>query len=342
VLADGEERTVRDIYYALTARGVTPHKQPEIRYRNDVQQVVSKGRRSGKIDPTQIIDSSRLPATVVDEGFEGPDDFAEWVEELPERYDENSWREQDHYVEVWIEKASLISVYEPICEHYNIRLEAFGGQWSDSKIVEAGNRIVSKLKDGKDVRVLYFGDFNYSGLQIPVSVLETIGHYGLPIREDMDSSDARKFDAEWNLPREWSNASGSFGLERLALNLDQIKRFELPYNPEPKSPSDKAEKTLRRRFREEITDGEAIDVELNALKEYQRDYLEALLIDGITEYIDFRAKAETERRVRDRRETPRKGTTVDLHPDKPDNVQVLEVNRARETPTKKVFRKRRR
>jgi hypothetical protein len=341
VLADGEDRTVRDIYYALTARGITPHNEPEIRYRNDVQQVVSKGRRSGKIDPTQIIDSSRLPATVVDSGFESPDDFAEYIESQPEQYDENFWRDQDHYVEVWIEKASLISVFEPVCKYYNIRLEAFGGQWSDSKIVEANDRLVSQLEDGKDVRVLYFGDFNYSGFQIPVSALETFGRYGLPIREDMDTTDARKFDAEYNLPVDFANAPGTFGLERLALNLDQVRRFDLPYNPDPKSPKDKAEKTLRDRFKQEVTGGEPIDVELNALKEYERDYLEALLIDGISEYVDLREKAETERRVAERRETLRKGTTVDLHPDKPDNVTVIEAERP-DPPIEKTVKVRRR
>jgi len=71
--------------------------------------------------------------------LESPDDFAEYIESLPEQYDENFWRDQDHYVEVWIEKASLISVFEPVCKYYNIRLEAFGGQWSDSKIVDSSD-----------------------------------------------------------------------------------------------------------------------------------------------------------------------------------------------------------
>jgi hypothetical protein len=336
ILSDGEGRTVRDVYYALDSRGF------EYDYDNDVAYTVKRARRSGKIDPDQILDSSRLPATVVDPGFESPDDFAEWVEELPERYDENFWREQDHYLEVWIEKASLVSVFKPICEHYNIRLEAFGGQWSDSKVYETCQRFKPILDEGKDIRVLYFGDFNYSGLQIPVTVLERMGYYDIPIREDMDSEDARKFDPEWNLPKEWRNVSGTFGLERLALDLDQIREFDLPYNPNPKSAASKSDKTLRKRFKEEITDGEAIDVELNALKEYERDYLEALLIENIEGNIDTRAKAETERRVAERRELLRKGTTVDLHPDTDENTRIIKKKPAPENLTEKTVKVRRR
>jgi len=56
-------------------------------------------------------------------------------------YWEDFWGEQDSYVEVWLEKQSLASVFAPICEEFNVRLEATRGDWSDSKVYQASNRL---------------------------------------------------------------------------------------------------------------------------------------------------------------------------------------------------------
>ena len=215
-------------------------------------------------------------------------------------YWEDFWGEQDSYVEVWLEKQSLASVFAPICEEFNVRLEATRGDWSDSKVYQASNRLAEKLRDGKDVRILYFGDYNPSGFHAPVSILDAMGYYGIDLgREFPGSDDPRYYDVEHGAPFE-SPSGGSFALERKALNTEHIERFELPENPVPSS-SDK-DATIKRSFRRYVSEGRDTNVELNALKEFEREFLEGLVRDAIEEHVDLEKKHGVEDRIEERRE----------------------------------------
>jgi len=295
VLSSGEERTVRDVYYALESRG---HKW-EYRY---VKRAVKKGRRAGFIDPRQIVDASRTAETRVTTGWDDPEEFiGDRIDGIWTDYWEDFWRDQDSYVEVWLEKQSLASLFEPICSEYNVRLEATRGDWSDSKVYQASQRINGKVGEGKDVRVLYFGDYNPSGFHAPVSILDTMGYYGLALgREFPGSDDPRYYDPEHAGPFVHEGSGGSFAMERIALNTEHIQRFDLPENPVPSS-SDK-DATIKRWFREFVSDGRDTNVELNALKEFEREFLEELLEEAIREHINIGAKQAAEKRIQQRRE----------------------------------------
>lgn len=295
ILGSGEQRTVRDCYYALEARG---HKW-EYRF---IKRAVKKGRRAGYIDPAQIVDASRTAEHTASSGWEDPEAFLnDRVDGVWTDYWEDFWREQDAYVEVWLEKQSLASVFAPICKRYNVRLEATRGDWSDSKVYEACNRLITKLNEDKDVHILYFGDYNPSGYHAPVSILDTMGYYGIKLgREFPGSEDPRYYDVEHGLPASFKSDDGSFAIERIALNTEHIRRFDLPENPMPSS-SDKDE-TIKRSFQEYVSEGRDTNVELNALKEFQREYLEELVEEAITEHIDEDAKQRVQGRIRKRRD----------------------------------------
>ena len=295
ILESGEERTVRDCYYALEARG---HKW-EYRF---IKRAVKKGRRAGYIDPAQIVDASRTAEHTASSGWEDPEAFlSDRVDGVWTDYWEDFWREQDAYVEVWLEKQSLASVFAPICKRYNVRLEATRGDWSDSKVYQACNRLTTKLNEDKDVRILYFGDYNPSGYHAPVSILDTMGYYGIKLGRDFPGSgNPRYYDVEHGLPARFQSDDGSFAVERIALNTEHIKRFDLPENPMPSS-SDKDE-TIKRSFQEYVSEGQDTNVELNALKEFQREYLEELVEKAIQEHIDEEAKQRVEKRIGKRRD----------------------------------------
>lgn len=346
ILENGEERTVRDIYYALESRGFPTDLERESynaqleRHRDDpdshahpedipvsewlwefeyrfVKRAVKKGRRSGYIDPRQIVDSSRAAETVVTAGYDDPSTFVEnEVIEAHTKYYENFWKDQDSYVEVWLEKQSLASVFAPLCRKYNVRLEATRGDWSDSKVFEASQRIVPRLNEGKDVRILYFGDYNPSGYHAPVSILSTMEHYGISFNRSFPTSDDRRYyDVEHGLPASFdatdseSKESGSFNVERIALTTDQIENFDLPENPVPSS-TDKDE-TIKSQFKKYVSAGRDTNVELNALKEYHRDFLEELLEDSITKHIDADAHDAVQERMTRRREQIQNAVSVD-------------------------------
>lgn len=303
VLDDGETRTVRDIYYALESRGYD-WEYDEIKYG------VKKGRLAGIINPTQIVDTSRSAATTVTEGWDDPEEFVNRVVDgIWMNYDENFWKDQEKYVEVWLEKASLVSVFKPICEKHNVRLEATRGDWSHSKIYRMGKRITDKVQEGKDIRILYWGDFNPSGFHAPVAVMSTFQDYGFGDVRPEDESDASYFRVwPWTGPLDYDNGA-TIHIERVGMNLEHIERFDLPENPAP-SGSDK-DRELRNRFMTFVSEGRDINIELNALKEFQRDFLEERIEDSITQHVDGSKRGGAKRRVQNRRGQLRRAITVD-------------------------------
>jgi len=311
-LLTDEKRTVRDVYYALQARGFPDELAEhgfEFEYRY-VKRAVKKGRRAGYIDPGLIVDESR-PSEVTPDAGDDPEEFLENVKSMADAYGEDPWDDQPNHVEVWLEKQSLASVFRPICRDKNVRLEATRGDWSDSKVFETCNRLRSKIHDGKDVKILYFGDFNPSGLHAPVAVQNTMRHYGIPVRPEAEP-DAWYFDI-WpaDEPKPYEDAPGTVHFERLALTLEQVKRFDLPENPTPSS-TDK-DREIRGRFMRLASDGADVNIELNALKEYHRDELEDLIRDGIESHVDEEQWSATKAREQRRRATIR--DAVDVDPD---------------------------
>jgi len=306
-LLTDEKRTVRDVYYALEARGfeqeLAEHGHTfEYRY---VKRAVKKGRRHGYIEPALIIDESRRAEMTVWEGHESPEQFVDThVRGVWNAYRENFWNDQGTHLEIWLEKQSLASIFRPIAEEFNVRLEATRGDWSDSKVYEATQRLRERIVAGDDVVVLYFGDFNPSGYHAPVSVQETMGYYGIDLtfRDPDQERPAFYFDV-WPLdsPAKFGYDEGTLLFDRKGINLEHIERFDLPENPNPSS-TDK-DRQLRERFQQYVSDGRDVNVELNALKEYHRDYLEDLIRDSIREHIDQEAREATEERVRERQET---------------------------------------
>jgi len=308
VLDSGEKRTVRDVYYALEARG----NAWEYRY---VKRAVKKGRRAGYINPDQIIDSSRQPVNTTADGWRNPREFLDGeIRGIWKRYWENYWTYLDTYVEVWLEKQSLATVFEPVCRKKVVRLEATRGDWSDSKVYEATKRIQKVIESGKDVHILYFGDFNPSGYHAPVSVLDTMGYYGLDFaREFPGSEDPLYYDPEHGFPSTVVDGDGNelatFDFSRCAINLDHIQRFDLPENPVP-SGSDKDE-TIKEHFQNYVSEGRDTNVELNALKEYERDFLEELIADAIDDHVDTDRRERVRERIREGRDALETAVQID-------------------------------
>lgn len=302
ILDDGGERTVRDVYYALEARGY------EWNYRQ-VSRAVKRGRRSGYLNPAQIVDASRPPEVTPRRGYNDTateEYVSQQLDNVAEGYFEDWWAEQEAHVEVWVEKQSLASVFAPICDRWNVRLEATRGDWSDSKVYETAQRLLGgPLDRGQDVTILYFGDYNPSGYHAPVGVQHTLQYYGLDLKRDgVGADDPRYFeiapDGRAQLVNEDGDPEGTILFNRIALNTEHIERFDLPTNPSPSS-SDK-DKTIRNGFMTHVTGGRDVNVELNALKEFRRDYLENLIEDAITEHLDDAIHETVKQRTQRRRE----------------------------------------
>lgn len=297
-----ERRTVRDVYYALESRGY------DYTYRQ-VRRAVKKGRLVGMIDPWRVIDTSRSPGNTVDEGFESPDDFLEEVVEgIEGRYFRNFWREQEEYVEVWLEKAGLSTVFAPICADWNVRLELLRGDWSTTKCYEAAARLHEKLDGGQDVTVLYFGDYNPSGFHAPVAVQNTMQEFGIGLERERAKCDSPLYFEISPYGRISYENGGSLKFERIAMTTDQVERFDLPENPAPSS-SDKDRK-IKGSFIAHVSERDR-DIELNALKEFERAYLEDLIEGSIEEHADLEVRERVEERTEAERGRLRSRISVD-------------------------------
>lgn len=287
-LLQREKRTVRDVYYALESRG----------YHYDYRQViraVKKGRLAGMIDPYRVIDTSRTAGNTANQGYDSQEDFLEnVVEGIEENYFKNFWAEQDEYVEVWLEKAGLSGVFAPICEDWNVRLEPLRGDWSTTKCYEAAVRLSKKLDLGKDIKILYFGDYNPSGYHAPAAVQNTIQEFGIDLgRDGCGCEEPRYFDIS-PVGRIRYQDGGSLEFERIAMTTEQVEKFDLPKNPTP-SKSQKDRKI--REYFIKFVSGKDRDIELNALKEFEREYLENLIGDSIKQYADLDVKESVEKQI---------------------------------------------
>lgn len=302
-LLEQERRTVRDVYYAFESRNFYYEKNG-VKKRYDYKQVkrgLNLGRKAGMVDPSRIIDTSRRTANFVDQGYESQGEFLEEeVKGIEEKYFKNFWKKQKEYVEVWVEKAGLVPLFHPICQEWNIRLEPLGGDWSLTECYNAAVRFNEKLDQGQDVKILYFGDYNPSGFHTPIAVQNNIQVLGIDLgRKECDSKESEYFEISPNGKLHYEDG-GSLELERIALNTKQTEKFDLPANPAP-SKKDK-DRTLRNRFMEYVSDGKDINIELNALKEFEREYLKDLIKDSIKKHADTDVKEKVEKEVQEERE----------------------------------------
>jgi len=86
-----------------------------------------------------------------------------FFEDALNQYRSNWWEEQEYYVEVWIEKRTLINKLTPICRHFGVTLMPCGGWNSITWIEEGANRYREWFRKNKNLVMIYLGDFDPSG-----------------------------------------------------------------------------------------------------------------------------------------------------------------------------------
>ena len=105
----------------------------------------------------------------------------EQVEAWMQVYKKNRWENQSYYPEIFIEKKALQGVFSPVCEKWNITLGACKGYPSLTFLYDAYLRFKRAERIGKIAVVLYFGDYDPSGEDIPRSISENLKRFGINI-----------------------------------------------------------------------------------------------------------------------------------------------------------------
>lgn len=189
----GYTMTLRQLFYYMVKRGWLENNKNNY---ERLGSVVNDARRAGLIDWAGIEDRGRnLNRWTL---YRDPQHF---LNEMTRYYLEDIWRDQDTYVEAWIEKDALIGVLERPCGHFRVPYFACRGYPSSSELYAASKRFQRMQAKGKNVTVLYLGDHDPAGLDIP--------------RSNAENLDLFMYGA-------------GATIKRLALNMDQIEEWGIP------------------------------------------------------------------------------------------------------------------
>lgn len=167
--------TLRALYYQLVARGMTNSLQHYKR----VVAAMSAARRDGRVSyetfsdhDRQMIGSTKNEETLLEDSIsEAKRAIKNWME----IYHKNRWENQPYYVEVWIEKKALQGVFESVCFHNRVALAACKGYPSLTFLNEAAERFQDAIEINKQTPlILYFGDYDATGEDIPRSIEDNL------------------------------------------------------------------------------------------------------------------------------------------------------------------------
>lgn len=194
--AMGFAMTLRQVYYQMVARGLLDNKKTEY---DNLGSLVSTARLAGLIDWTAIEDRTRRVKY-----HASWDDPQEILQGSAAGYRENPWKDQEAYIEVWIEKEALVGVIAPVCNRWRVPYFSCRGYVSQSAQYEAGKRVAYQRDAlGKRVTVLHLGDHDPSGIDMT-----------------RDNDDRLAMFARMGIE-----------VDRLALNMNQIEEYDPPPNP---------------------------------------------------------------------------------------------------------------
>jgi hypothetical protein len=195
--SQGYTLTLRQLYYQFVSRDLIPNTERS--YKN-LGSAISDGRDAGLIDWEAIEDRGRgVKAWLIDEDEKSVLDMIEY------RFAMDFWQRQNCYVEVWVEKDALSSVIERACRKRSVPYMACKGYLSASEAWRAGQRFEDAADMGAERLVMiHLGDHDPSGIDMTRDNADRLQLY------------SRGADIE---------------VRRIALNMDQVRRYNPPENP---------------------------------------------------------------------------------------------------------------
>jgi len=198
--AQGFDLTLRQLYYQFVSRDLIANKQTEYKR---LGSIINDGRMAGLIDWSAIVDRTRnLEALST---WESPADI---VEACAQQFRIDKWAEQDFRLEVWIEKDALVGVIEGVCREFNVPYFSCRGYTSQSEMWSAAQRLIKYCEAEQGVHIIHLGDHDPSGIDM-----------------------SRDIEDRLQLFMDHSGYEFAGALERIALNMDQVKKYNPPPNP---------------------------------------------------------------------------------------------------------------
>ena len=170
--------TLRGLHYQLVSIGMTN----SIKHYKRVVSAMIDARWAGLVDFDTFSDLDRTmvgktryeETDIYDSIEEGKEAIKNWMD----IYYKNKWENQPYYPEVFIEKKALQGVFQSPCTSKQVALGACKGYPSLTFLNEATQRFKAAEERGKVPIIIYFGDYDPSGEDIPRAIEENIKRLG--------------------------------------------------------------------------------------------------------------------------------------------------------------------
>lgn len=192
--------TIRGLHYQLVSRGMTN----DIQHYKRVVAATGQARWDGIISFDAFSDRDRALACYTEAEPVYLDDKQEQAKEQIRlwmtSYYRNKWENQPYYPEVFIEKKALEGVFYKPCKRHEIALGACKGYPSLTFLHDAALRFNRAWERGQTPIILYFGDYDPSGEDIPRALEENIIKLGCPNIEVRRICLMEKQVVAWHLP----------------------------------------------------------------------------------------------------------------------------------------------
>lgn len=199
--AQGYDLTLRQCYYQFVARGWLANRQTEYKR---LGSILNDARLAGRLDWDHIVDRTRAmeqtnhwadPSAVINAAARG--------------YANDKWAYQRFRPEVWVEKEALVGVIERAARAEDVPWFACRGYVSQSELWSAAKRLEAGIDAGQRPVIYHLGDHDPSGIDMTRDMRDRLSTF---LRGD-------GYDEE------------AFTMERIALNMDQVRALNPPPNP---------------------------------------------------------------------------------------------------------------
>lgn len=208
--AAGYDLTLRQVYYQFVKNNLFPKDwaDPKTGSTNNIRSYKSLGsilndaRLAGQVDWSSIEDRTRNLESLAH--WETP---AIIVESISRQFRVDLWIDQPCYVEVWVEKDALVGVVGRICQQYDVPYFSCRGYTSQSEMWSAAQRLVEHAEYGQATHIIHLGDHDPSGKDMTRDVTDRLKMF-------MEHDEAEAVE-----------------VERIALNMDQVRKYKPPPNP---------------------------------------------------------------------------------------------------------------
>ncbi len=224
--------TLRQLYYRLVARLLIENT---INSYKRLSRIMVKAREQGDVPLNCIEDRSRRVLGRGDTGYESAEEYLKRrlssLQDSWKGFSMPMWEDQPVYLLISLEKDALSRLVSRVGNRYSVRTFPTRGYPSFSYVQTMAKYMETRL-GGKPTVVLYFGDFDPSGVDIERDLEERLTRYG----------------------------ATQFKVKRIALTLDQIREYNLP--PMPVKRSDARSESFLAEYGNKSVELDALDPNL--------------------------------------------------------------------------------